>query len=48
MKDEKEEEQGKENGSKAGEKLETKEYEKKLANLHVELVKLQEWLITRG
>jgi polyphosphate kinase 2 len=40
----KEAEQGKENGSKAGEKLKNKEYEKELAKLHVELVKLQEWV----
>src|SRR6185369_10839357 len=48
MKDEKEEVQGKENGAKAGEKLKNKEYEKELAKLHVELVKLQEWVTFKG
>jgi polyphosphate kinase 2 len=45
MKGEKEEEKGKENG---GEKLKTKEYDKELAKLHVELVKLQEWVKFKG
>jgi polyphosphate kinase len=45
MKGKKEEEKGNENGDvKAGEKLKTKEYDKELAKLHVELVKLQEWV----
>ncbi len=48
MKGEKEVEQGKENGAKAGEKLMNKEYEKELAKLHVELVKLQEWVKYKG
>ena len=48
MKGEKEEEKGNENGAKAGEKLKTKEYEKELAKLHVELVKLQEWVKFKG
>lgn len=37
-----------ENGAKAGEKLKNKEYEKKLAKLHVELVKFQEWVKFTG
>jgi polyphosphate kinase 2 (PPK2 family) len=32
----------------AGEKLTNKEYEKELARLHVELVKLQEWVKRTG
>ena len=45
MKGKKEEEKGNENGDvKAGEKLKTKKYDKELAKLHVELVKLQEWV----
>jgi polyphosphate kinase 2 len=49
MKDEKEEENGNENGCvKACEKLKTKEYDKELAKLHVELVKLQEWVKFKG
>jgi polyphosphate kinase 2 len=48
MKGEKEEEKGKEKGAKAGEKLKTREYEKELAKLHVELVKLQEWVKLKG
>jgi polyphosphate kinase len=48
MKGEKVEEKGNENGVKAGEKLKTKEYEKELAKLHVELVKLQEWVKYKG
>ncbi len=52
MKGEKEEkkmkENGEENGAKAREKLKTKEYEKELAKLHVELVKLQEWVKLKG
>ena len=48
MKGEKEEEKGKENGAKAGEKLKKKEYDKELAKLHVELVKLQEWVKLKG
>jgi len=31
-----------------GEKLKNKEYEKELAKLHVELVKLQEWVKHKG
>jgi polyphosphate kinase 2 len=48
MKGKKEEKKGKENGAKAGEKLKTTEYEKELAKLHVELVKLQEWVKFKG
>jgi polyphosphate kinase 2 len=49
MKGEKEEEKGNENGGvKAGEKLNSKEYDKELAKLHVELVKLQEWVKFKG
>jgi polyphosphate kinase len=52
MKGEKEEtkvkENGKENNAKAGEELKNKEYEKELAKLHVELVKLQEWVKHKG
>jgi len=48
MKGEKKEKKGKENGAKAGEKLQNKEYEKELARLHVELVKLQEWVKFKG
>ena len=48
MKGEKEEEKGNENGAKAGERLKTKEYDKELAKLHVELVKLQEWVKYKG
>ena len=33
---------------KSGKKLKNKEYLKKLAKLHVELVKLQEWVKTKG
>jgi len=52
MKSEKEEkkmkENGEDNGAKAGEKLKAKVYEKELAKLHVELVKLQEWVKLKG
>jgi len=48
MKAEKEAEKVKENGAKAGEKLKAKEYDKELAKLHVELVKLQEWVKFKG
>ena len=49
MKGEKEEEKGNENGGvKAGEKQKTKVYDKELAKLHVELVKLQEWVKFKG
>src|SRR5690349_4816455 len=48
MKGEKGEEKGAENGAKAGETLKDKEYEKELAKLHVELVKLQEWVKLKG
>jgi len=48
MKSKKEEEKRKENGAKAGEKLNNKEYAKELAKLHVELVKLQEWVRFKG
>ncbi len=33
---------------KSGKKLKNKEYLKKLAKLHVELVKLQEWIKAKG
>jgi len=48
MKTEKEEEKEAENGAKAGEPLKNKEYEKELAKLHAELVKLQEWVKLKG
>jgi len=48
MKVEKGEEKVLGNGPKAGEKLKNKEYEKELAKLHVELVKLQEWVKYKG
>ena len=48
MKDEKAVEQGKENDATACEELKTREYEKELAKLHVELVKLQEWVKYKG
>lgn len=48
MKSEKEEKKVSENGAKVGEKLKTKAYEKELAKLHVELVKLQEWVQLKG
>jgi len=48
MKGKKREEKGKENIAKAGEKMNNKEYEKELAKLHVELVKLQEWVKLKG
>lgn len=38
----------KNNGASAAEKLKNKEYEKQLAKLHVELVKLQEWVKFKG
>ncbi|MGF6920599.1 polyphosphate kinase 2 [Paraburkholderia sp. 40] len=36
------------NGSKSGNKLGNKAYQKELARLHVELVKLQEWVVHSG
>jgi polyphosphate kinase 2 len=48
MKSKKEEGKRKETGAKACEKLKNKEYEKELAKLHVELVKLQEWVKYKG
>ena len=48
MKSDKIEKKGKEHGVKAGEKMNNKEYEKELAKLHVELVKLQEWVKYKG
>ena len=48
MKGKKREEKGKGNIAKAGEKMNNKEYEKELAKLHVELVKLQEWVKLKG
>ena len=48
MKVEKGEEKVLGNGPKAGEKLKNKEYEKELTKLHVELVKLQEWVKYKG
>ena len=41
MKGEKGEEKGNENATQAGGSLKNKEYDKELARLHVELVKLQ-------
>ena len=32
----------------AAEKLERKVYEKELKRLHIELVKLQQWVVARG
>lgn len=43
-----EEENGKENSAKVAEKLNNKKYEKQLAKLHMELVKLQEWVKLKG
>jgi polyphosphate kinase len=40
--------ENKEQGSGPGEKLKRKEYEAQLARLHVELVKLQEWVKSTG
>src|SRR5450631_4793452 len=48
MKSKKEEKNGNENGAKAGEKLKNKVYENELSKLHVELVKLQEWVKFKG
>ena len=48
MKAEKEEKKVNENGAKTDEKLKNKEYDKELAKLHVELVKLQEWVKFKG
>jgi polyphosphate kinase 2 len=45
---EKENKKVKGNNAKPGGKLKTKEYEKELAKLHVELVKLQEWVKYKG
>ncbi|ABQ26823.1 polyphosphate kinase 2 [Geotalea uraniireducens] len=39
---------GKGENEKSGEKLKTKDYEQELAKLHVELVKLQEWVKYKG
>ena len=35
-------------GSDGSAKLSAKDYERELAKLHVELVKLQEWVVTKG
>jgi len=48
MKGERREEMGNENGPKVGEKLKNMVYDKELAKLHVELVKLQEWVKFKG
>jgi polyphosphate kinase len=48
MKGGKEKGKGKESIAKVCEELKTKEYEKELAKLHVELVKLQEWVKFKG
>ena len=48
MESEKRDEKRKKSGAKAGEKLKTNGYEKELARLHVELVKLQEWVKLKG
>lgn len=48
MKGGKEQVKEKNNGVSAAEKLKNKEYEKELAKLHVELVKLQEWVKYKG
>ena len=42
------EEKGSGTRAETGEKLKRKEYEKALASLHVELVKLQEWVKFKG
>jgi polyphosphate kinase 2 len=42
------EKRGSGNGAESGEKLKNKEYEKELSRLHVELVKLQEWVKFKG
>jgi polyphosphate kinase 2 len=48
-KDKKKKDKGiKVDNEKAGEKLKTKEYDKELAKLHAELVKLQEWVKYKG
>ena len=39
---------GKKQASPVGEKLGARAYEKELAKLHVELVKLQEWVVAKG
>ena len=39
---------GKEKDAKSNGKLKTKDYEGELAKLHVELVKLQEWVKYKG
>ena len=46
--DRSEEGRGKEEKPPAQTKLSTKDYEKELARLHVELVKLQEWVVRTG
>jgi polyphosphate kinase 2 len=48
MKGDNEEKKMNENDAKAGGRLKNKEYEKELAKLHVELVKLQEWVKFKG
>jgi polyphosphate kinase len=45
--DGKKSDEGKANGKDKG-KLRTKKYEKQLAKLHVELVRLQEWVKAKG
>jgi polyphosphate kinase 2 len=39
---------GNANGGKPAEKLKNKDYERELAKLHVELVKLQQWVVHKG
>jgi len=48
VKDEKREKNESEDGANTGGKLKGKEYEKELVKLHVELVKLQEWVKFKG
>ena len=38
----------KKDGDKAGKKLKEQEYQKELKKLHVELVKLQQWVVHKG
>ena len=46
--EEKDKEKGKEKDKKKGKKLKTKVYDKELERLHIELVKLQEWIVHTG
>jgi polyphosphate kinase 2 len=46
--DERDEREGEPGGSAAPEKLKRKDYDKELEKLHVELVKLQQWVVHKG